>query len=108
MSAFELGQRVAYSEHLTRVYRSSDQGFYAHGLKLWTSKPHEGFPKNAGGEGVIVGQRTLANGENNYNGYDEPIVFVAKERFTAYLVAFDLRRKPVYVLPEHLTPLEQS
>jgi hypothetical protein len=49
--------------------------------------------------GFIVGVRTLANGTLHWN-YEEPTRFVADLYFTAYLVAFDLRRKPVYLLPD--------
>jgi hypothetical protein len=49
--------------------------------------------------GIIVGVRTLSNGVIEWN-YEEPIQFYPDLYFTAYLVAFDLRRKPVYLLPD--------
>jgi hypothetical protein len=52
--------------------------------------------------GVIVGVRTLSNGTITWFS-DEPIVFHPELYFTAYLVAFDLRRKPVYLLPDDVT-----
>lgn len=52
-------------------------------------------------EGVVVGVRSLANGEVEYLG-EEGTVFSSTERFRAYLIAFDLYRKPVLVLPEHI------
>jgi hypothetical protein len=52
--------------------------------------------------GFIIGVRTLANGTLHWN-YEEPTRFVADLYFTAYLVAFDLRRKPVYLLPDDVT-----
>jgi hypothetical protein len=52
--------------------------------------------------GVIVGIRTLSNGTITWFS-DEPIVFHPELYFTAYLVAFDLRRKPVYLLPDDVT-----
>jgi hypothetical protein len=50
--------------------------------------------------GIIVGVRTLVNGESQWSYGDEPIVFHPVTYFTAYLVAFDLRRKAVYLLPD--------
>lgn len=104
MSEFTLGQRVQFSQHLFRK-TVVGEGYYADVTKVWTSEPYPGS-KTHGGEGLIIGRRTLSNGKNNYPGYDEPIEYEAKERFTAYLVAFDLRRKPVHVLPEHITALD--
>lgn len=106
---YQLGQHVTYSEHLIRRAGYDEGAAYnARYTKNWTSDKY-GFPgstKTDGGQGIIIGKRTLANGVNHYNGDDEPITFIPKERFTAYLVAYDLHRKPVYVRPEHLTPAE--
>lgn len=52
--------------------------------------------------GIIVGIRTLSNGTITWFS-DEPIVFYPDLYFTAYLVSFDLRRKPVYLLPDDVT-----
>jgi hypothetical protein len=52
--------------------------------------------------GLVVGVRTLSNGVIEWN-YEEPIQFFPDLHFTAYLVAFDLRRKPVYLLPDDVT-----
>jgi hypothetical protein len=52
--------------------------------------------------GLIVGVRTLSNGVIKWN-YEEPIQFYPDLHFTAYLVAFDLRRKPVFLLPDDVT-----
>jgi hypothetical protein len=52
--------------------------------------------------GVVVGVRTLSDGRNEYHGYDEPILYCPEEHFEAYLVAYDMRRKPVYVLRDNL------
>lgn len=109
-----LGQRVAYSTHVTRgmdvkkhaeragtVYRRSTMP-KCWSTEAWPGKDHDG------GEGIIVGKRTLSDGLVVYgNGYDEGTTYEPERHFTAWLVAFDLRRKPVYVLPEHLTALVQ-
>lgn len=35
-------------------------------------------------------------------GYDGPTVYTPTEHFTAYGIAYDLRRTPVFVRPEHI------
>jgi hypothetical protein len=103
MNEFQLGQRVSFTHPLQRRYQFMEGDRY--GRKEWVPQTdYKGVPES--GAGIIIGKRTLANGVNHYNGYDEPITFHPKETFTAYLVAFDLRRKPVHVLPEHITALE--
>jgi hypothetical protein len=52
--------------------------------------------------GLIIGVRTLSNGVIEWN-YEEPIQFYPDLYFTAYLIAFDLRRVPVYLLPDDVT-----
>jgi hypothetical protein len=66
-------------------------------LKVWKRNPY--LKRDDTREGVIVGSRTLANGYATWAYADEPIVFYPEEHFTAYLVAYDLRRRPVYLLP---------
>lgn len=57
--------------------------------------------------GIIVGWRTLANGKVTYgNDWDGSDEFRPTEHFKAYLVAYDMRRKPVYVLPEDLEEID--
>lgn len=53
--------------------------------------------------GVIVGWRTLSDGRVDRGGYYEPSEYTPTRHFKAYLVAFDMREKPLYVLPEDLT-----
>ena len=50
---------------------------------------------------MVVGVRTLCNGYVEYD-YDANVFFPFEDGyFTAYLIACDLRQRPVYVLPEH-------
>lgn len=60
------------------------------------------------GEGVIVQRSTLQQGGTYYQGSDDPACWMDHGTTRAYRVAFDINRKPVHVLPEHLTPLEES
>jgi hypothetical protein len=64
--------------------------------------------------GVIVGVRTLSNGHvedmkesNGYGGWvSVGTQYVGVHYFTAYLVAFELRQKPVLCLPEHVVAVD--
>lgn len=106
MSEYKLGQRVRYGEHIRR--RHSRPGEFLGPNRIWSNHAGPGMESQPweGGEGIIVGKRTLSHGDTTYYGdYSE---YVPRKTFTAYLVAYDLQRKPVHVLPEHITPLEES
>lgn len=99
MSDFQLGQLVTYSEHIRR--RDSRPGEFLGPNRIWSNNGGPGLENTyAGGEGVIVGKRTLTEGNVSYVG--EYAEYIPRRSFTAYLIAFDLRRKPVHVLPEHI------
>lgn len=103
---FSLGDRVLF-DMCDVLGRGSDRlpsGHPArHGyLKTWKKNPY--LRRTERTLGVIVGSRTLANGYASWPYSDEPIVFYPEHHFTAYLVAWDLHRRPVYLLPEDLTP----
>lgn len=99
MSEYTLGQRVRVTQTLRRQW---DDGF-----KSWQPWPiHPG-------DGIVVGKRTLSNGRlvdtaeyDNVWGVpiSSGIEYRATEHFTAYIVAYDLRRKHVLVRPEHMEP----
>ena len=56
--------------------------------------------------GVIIGQRTLSNGQVEYD--PEYIAFIPREYFKAYLVSVNMNENPVYVLPEDLEEFEED
>lgn len=106
MSDFQLGQRVAYSTHVRR--RHARPGEFLGPQRIWSTNPGPGILQDNlwdGGEGVIVGKRTLSDGNVTYYG-DAPGEYVPSKTFTAWLIAYDLQRKPVHVLPEHITALD--
>lgn len=97
---FTLGQQVKFAETLKRRMTYDKQAIgKAHGRR-WDSGTQWAPVERIG---VVVGRRTLSNGYVNQGYYDEPTTYHGVHTFTAYLVAFDLRRKPVLVLPEHIT-----
>jgi hypothetical protein len=105
MSDLKLGQRVKFTRPLHRVSKHLEgvRGRYG---KVWESVPGY-IVKPVQQEGIIVGKRTLANGENGWWEEEVGTIFYPKERFTAFLIAFDMRRKPVFVRPEDIEVLEE-
>lgn len=87
----QLGDPVTFTNVLHRV-------FGAKGERTW--KEWE-WPE-AERTGILTGIRTLSNGVADYN-FDDPTTYEVSDTFTAYIVTFDLRRKPVLVRPERLT-----
>ena len=87
---------------LNRVSAPLPDGRRGGYLKVWRVnrylKPGE-HPMS----GVVVGVRTLCDGAATWDYSDEPIVFHPEQWFRAYLIAYDLRRKPVFLLPESVT-----
>ena len=96
-----LGTRVIFSHQL---YRHTYAGNYEV-RKEWEPHPYYADAAKARG-GIVVGKRTLSNGCRVWQGDEDGGMyeFIPDEHFTAYLVAFDLHRKPVHVRPEHITP----
>ena len=104
MSGFTLGQRVRFAEHIKRGGPRYWEPEEPH--RRWTGEAYPGA-RYAGGEGIIIGKRTLSNGNVDYIP-DVGTIYFQQESFTAYLVVTSLRSAPVHVLPEHITPLEES
>lgn len=103
MNDLQLGQRVLFTNQLSRVSESRPTGTFGHN-EWWKSWEPIGYPSTPT-EGVIVGVRTLADGVNERIDYG--VAFFPRKHFKAYLVAFDMRQNPVYVLPEHIKREEQ-
>jgi hypothetical protein len=56
----------------------------------------------ATGLGVIVQRATLQQGGTYASSMDDPACWMDHGTTRAYKVAFDINRKPIHVLPEHL------
>jgi hypothetical protein len=95
----KLGTKVRYDARRT-LWREH----LPSGNRRWSSQSYGSTQTPR--EGVIVGVRTLANGDVEYGGWDATTTFHPTEHFKAYLVAFDMRKNPVYVLPEDLEVLD--
>lgn len=100
MTTLPLGQPVRFFETLTRRYQPAAP----RSKRVWESDRYHSTATAATGraEGIIVGIRTLSDGECDDGYYDNPTIYYPTRTFTAYLVAYHLRRKPVLVLPERL------
>lgn len=91
----KLGDRVAYDTHLTRTDSRDRKG----PNRVWTTEAYPGH-QNPGGEGVVIGKRTLSHGHSERDEFGWS--YSATEHFTAYLIAHSLYRTPVLVLPENI------
>lgn len=98
-AAFTLGQRVtwAVADEMHRINVTGDWYRREPWRKRWQRTQYDERHR----EGVVVGLRTLSNGINESHG-DEGIQYIPEEYIPAVLVAYDLRRKPVYVEPRLL------
>lgn len=106
-----LGTRVRCSNTLHRTSSPSIEhtaGGYAvekrwepHHLELFRFQHPE-----RSGEGIVVGIRTLSNGQASY--YEDHTAFRASGTVTAVIIAHHLRRKPVYALPEHIEIITET
>jgi hypothetical protein len=102
--SYVLGQRVTFTAALRRRYQSAPSGS-DRSRRVWEPSPHALIEFRDGPvEGIIVGARTLSDGECEWNGYEEPTTYHPTRTFPAYLIAHHLRRRPVLVLPEHIQP----
>lgn len=108
-----LGQPVAFTWILNRYTEhrpvEGDRYRRTQRWKVWKVQSYPGMPEPEPITGIVIGVRRLANGRADYE-HEAGMVWDHRtaERFTAYEVAFDLRRKPVLVLPEHVQILGAS
>lgn len=115
-TTYAFGDRVNFTRPLNRrtvsrkvVSQSEWSGQTRYrSYKEWTVERWIGdTPPEDHREGIVIGKRTLANGYVNYD-YDEGTTFEPESHLIAYVIAYDLHRNPVYVLPEHITPTTQE
>lgn len=103
-----LGTPVVAADTLTRVteYRVLALDGVRDGsqrTKRWErTHRHMTWRKPDPVRGIVVGVRHLANGWTSSEEYGE--VFTRTDGVTAYLIATDLHRAPVYALLEDVTP----
>lgn len=88
------GKRVKINSKLVRVYKSA--------YKSWKKND---FPETTG---IIIGIRTLSDGTLHNYYSDGGIEYEPKKFFTAYLIAYHERRKPLLVLPDDVIFLENQ
>jgi hypothetical protein len=101
VTEFALGERVAFSKTLSRTRRWDSKKRVA--VKRWEYVESPWLPKPVTNIGVIVGVRVLSNGE-----VDADNEYIAAHHFTAYVIAYDLRRAHVLVRPEDIKHLDRQ
>lgn len=92
LSDLKLSQRVVFSAKLKRKwYKMGIQD-----IKSWTPARCDYT------DGVVIGIRTLSDGNVDYGGSEDGTQYRPTRHFKAVLVAYSLYRKPVLVLPQDL------
>lgn len=105
---FELGEVVTVRAALRRESEWDNEKRVTR--RKWI---RSAFPR---GRAMVVGKRTYSNGyvrsDREYDDMGGSLytvkAWVSEERFEAYLVVFDIRQKPVAVLPEDLERVDAS
>lgn len=100
-AGFQLGDRVLYTHVLGRSKSGSARVWNAHKCRATV--------------GIVCGKRTLSNGTveayREFDGYGSFTVsheYCPSEHFQAYLIAYDLRSKPVLVHADHVTSVSEG
>lgn len=105
VSTFDLGDPVTF-DWVDVLTRRTRQGFVKEDplmRKRWIKEWDKNRFLKPGkvGTGIVVGARTLADGYNDGGmSWDDPIIFQPLTYRSVLLVAFDLRRRPVYLSPD--------
>lgn len=102
MNNWKLGDRVQITHRLTKQTWDPEtyERFTIDG-RVTGKTERRWIPRPFTREGVIVGRRIVQN--NWVDSADEYINYaVPTKHITTYLVAYDMRKNPVYVLPEHM------
>lgn len=98
MSDFRLGQRVIFTHPLER--RGTWNAEKRRAGKAWKHSSYEKAAREEH-EGIIIGKRTLANGDTQWED-EVGTMFFPTEHFQAYLIATTLHRKPSVVRVENV------
>ena len=108
--SFVLGETVTITHALVKSteQRSRPSTWNPHRMtyeywRIWKSVPlRQAIWDRDTAVGIVIGTRTLMNVERYHVGYEEgwDNNLSTAERFQAVWVSYDLRRKPVFVLPE--------
>jgi len=101
-----LGMAVQYRQPLRRKYVPRERSSTGYARHEWQ---HDAYWKEARWEdGVIVGVRTVQDGDYDIGGWEEQAFLYNRTYKTAFLIAFDLRQKPVLVAPENVRAWQES
>lgn len=106
----QLGDRVLFFSNLERVQETvtnpPESWKKYRQEKKWKNTPlSPGWNQSL--TGIVIGIRTLQNGILHWDN-EAGNLFDPQEYFQAYLISYNLHRKPVFVLPEFLTKLSNK
>lgn len=91
MTVFNLGDKVRFDMYLKRVHAGAN-------ARKWV--PIHTGPSGHELFGIVIGKRTVSDGSWSWDEYGAN--YAASNYIQGYLVAYDLYRKPLLVLPNDL------
>jgi len=94
MAKYTLGDKVRVRKIIKVEKRWDDKA--RHTKRKWVSKEWEL-------DGIVIGHRYVQEGIVDY--WSDHSTFTPEKYIECYLVAYDLHRKPVHVLPEDMEML---
>jgi hypothetical protein len=104
MAKYTLGESVRFSRQMLRTTtREVNEHGYAKYRRGW--EPSAWFYKEPR-EGVVVGTRTLYTGIFQRGSYEEPSFLSTDGSIQAVLVAWNIRKAPVYVSPDDIERMD--
>lgn len=109
MTDLYLGQRVRYTNTLHRAAAGWDPkspGLWRNEWVHYDWADHPQFAKRPrfNGEGIVTGLRTFSNGTVDYR--EDHIEYKPVQSVPVVVITYNLRRNPVYVRPEDVTPID--
>lgn len=95
MANIEYGATVWVNAKMKRKSRPLRRG--------WSAKFWDVFDFKEPKRGILIGYRTLANGEIEFGDSETPTTFFHKEVVKAALVSLDSKTNPIYVPIDKIT-----
>jgi len=116
MPDFALGQRVRFDHHLVRQREwhppNRTERWWHPTPTLWMNGAQHDIARHPM-EGIVVGLRRLQDVTvamrtigSLWDSYDEEADVRVKKSHAAALIAYDLRRAPIYALVKHVHPID--
>ncbi|WIB65347.1 hypothetical protein [Curtobacterium sp. MCBD17_040] len=108
----QLGQRVRFNATLEKTHEVMEQDPNRkpyddtyRSRRVWSRRERFVFGHQFPNEGVVVGARTVFDGDVNHGDWETPTTFTHERSHRVYLVATELRGKHLVVSVEDIEPV---